>query len=88
MYYMRTTIRRLGNSQGVSIPRSVLDEVGLSIDAPVEMSVDGSSIVLRKISVTPRVGWAEDAALCTSESEDREWLEADLDPQSREGLAW
>jgi antitoxin component of MazEF toxin-antitoxin module len=32
MYHMRTTIRRLGNSQGGSIPKSVLDESGLATD--------------------------------------------------------
>jgi antitoxin MazE len=57
MYHMRTTIRRLGNSQGVAIPRSILDEAGFAIDSPVEMTVDGSSIVLRKIAVHPREGW-------------------------------
>lgn len=88
MYHMRTTIRRLGNSQGVSIPRSVLDEAGLAIDSPVEMTVDGSSIVLRKIAVHPREGWAEDAALVVDGPEDKEWLDADLDGKSRSELTW
>jgi antitoxin MazE len=88
MYHMRTTIRRLGNSQGVSIPRSVLDEAGLAIDSPVEMTVDGSSIVLRKIAVHPREGWAEDAALVVDGPQDKEWLDADLDGKSRDELTW
>jgi antitoxin MazE len=79
-------IRRLGNSQGVSIPKSVLDEAGLSVDAPIDMTVDGSSIVLRKIPSHPRDGWADDAALIADGEQDREWLEADLDSQSRAKL--
>jgi hypothetical protein len=50
------------------------------------MTVDGTSIVLRKIAVHPRDGWADDAALATESHEDREWIEADLDSQSCEEL--
>jgi antitoxin MazE len=88
MNNMRTTIRRLGNSQGVSIPRSILDEAGFAIDSSVEMTVDGSSIVLRKVAVHPREGWADDAALVDDGPEDQEWLDADLDVKSRGKLAW
>jgi antitoxin MazE len=85
---MKTVIRRLGNSQGVSIPKNVLDEAGLAVDAPVEMVVEGTSIVLRKIVGHPREGWADDAALVTDCAQDREWLEADLDSLSRDELEW
>ncbi len=84
---MRRMIRRLGNSQGVSIPKSVLDEAGLSIDAPVEMVVDGASIILRKVAISPRDGWAEDAALLSDDAHDHAWLDADLDSESRNELA-
>jgi antitoxin MazE len=88
MYHMRAIIRRLGNSQGISIPRSILDEAGFAIDSAVEMTVDGSSIVLRKIAVHPREGWAQDAALVDDGAEDRAWLDADLDAKARSELAW
>jgi antitoxin MazE len=58
MYFVKTAIRRLGNSQGVTIPRSILDEAGLAIDSPIEMTVDGSLIVIRKIESHPRERWA------------------------------
>ena len=88
MFYMRSIIRRLGNSQGVSIPKSILDEAGLAIDSPIEITVDGATIVLRKIAVHPRAGWAADAALVTYDVEDREWLDADLDAIVRAGHTW
>lgn len=84
---MRTVIRRLGNSQGVSIPRTILDEAGMTLDSPIEITVDGAAIVLRKISVHPRDGWAADAALVTDDVEDREWLDADLDAGARAELS-
>lgn len=88
MYHMRSVIRRLGNSQGVSIPKRVLDEAGLAIDSPVEMSVDGESIVLRKIAVDRRAGWADDAILAAADGDDVEWLAAELDAKSRSELTW
>lgn len=86
MFHMRSVIRRLGNSQGVFIPRSVLDEAGLAIDSPIEITVDGAAIVLRKLPIHPREGWAADAALVTDDVEDREWLAADLDAYARAEL--
>jgi antitoxin MazE len=54
---MLTTIRRLGNSQGVLIPKPLLQQVGLVDQA--EMRVEGDSLVLRRPKGEPRSGWAE-----------------------------
>jgi antitoxin MazE len=86
MFYMRSIVRRLGNSQGVSIPRSILDEAGLSIDSPIDITVDGGAIVLRKLAIHPRDGWAADAALESHDVDDHEWLDADLDAHARAEL--
>ena len=54
---MKTTIRRMGNSQGVIIPKPLLAQVGLSDEA--ELSVENNSIVLRKPTRAVRDGWAQ-----------------------------
>jgi antitoxin MazE len=54
---MLTTIRRLGNSQGILIPKPLLQQVGLVDQA--EMRVEGETLVLRRPKATPRSGWAE-----------------------------
>jgi antitoxin MazE len=54
---MLATIRRLGNSQGVLIPKPLLQQVGLVDQA--EMRVEGDALVLRKPKAAPRAGWAE-----------------------------
>jgi len=56
---MRTSLHRIGNSQGVIIPKPLLAQVGLS--GEVEMSVERDAIVLRRPARAPREGWAEDA---------------------------
>jgi len=53
---MLATIRRLGNSQGVLIPKPLLQQVGLVDQA--EMRVEGDALVLRKPKSAPRSDWA------------------------------
>ena len=65
---MLTTIRRLGNSQGILIPKPLLRQVGLEDQA--ELTVDGDSLVLRRPKSEPRAGWSEAAKLIASEKED------------------
>ena len=55
--HMKVAIRRLGNSQGVIIPKPVLAQVGLVAEA--EMRVEKGVIVLQKPASSPRTGWAE-----------------------------
>ena len=54
---MPTTIRRLGNSQGILIPKPLLQQIGLVDEA--EMRVEGDALVMRKPKAAPRTGWAE-----------------------------
>jgi antitoxin MazE len=54
---MLATIRRLGNSQGILIPKPLLQQVGLVDQA--EMRVEGDALVLRRPKAAPRSNWAE-----------------------------
>jgi len=65
---MLTTIRRLGNSQGVLIPKPVLRQLGLVDQA--EMLVEGDSLVLRRPRAEPRAGWAEAARRVAAAGDD------------------
>ena len=53
---MKIAIRRMGNSQGVIIPKPILAQVGLEGEA--EMVVEKGAIVLRKPVSDVRAGWA------------------------------
>jgi antitoxin MazE len=52
---MRTRIVRIGNSQGVRIPKPLLDQSG--IRGEVELEVQGGQIIIRGAD-KPRAGWA------------------------------
>jgi antitoxin MazE len=52
---MRTRIVRIGNSQGVRIPKPLLDQTGLRGD--VEITAEADALVIRPAR-RPREGWA------------------------------
>jgi antitoxin MazE len=56
---MRGSVRKLGNSSGVIIPKSLLAEAGLVVGDAVEMTLEERRIVLAPIEVPARAGWAE-----------------------------
>jgi antitoxin MazE len=53
---MRVQIIQIGNSQGVRIPKVLLQESGIKSEVELEIHSDG--ILLRNIS-KPRAGWAD-----------------------------
>lgn len=66
---MRTAIRKIGNSQGVLIPKPILAEAGLDVD--VDISVENGAIVLRPIQDRPpRAGWADAAREIAAQGDD------------------
>ena len=72
---MKSHIRRLGNSQGVIIPKPLLDEIGLKTGDPVELKVNKKGrLVLSPARGLPRSGWAADSqALAEAGERGRSW---------------
>ena len=56
---LHVTIRQIGNSKGVVIPKAILEQVGLN--EAVEMSVEGEKLILSKPKNPVRLHWAQDA---------------------------
>ena len=66
---MRTAIRKIGNSQGVLIPKPMLIETGLEAD--VDISVENGAIVLRPVrDHQPRAGWGDAAREIAAQGDD------------------
>ncbi|WP_168794064.1 AbrB/MazE/SpoVT family DNA-binding domain-containing protein [Paraburkholderia aromaticivorans] len=82
---MKTTIRRMGNSQGVLIPKPVLAQLGL--EKEVEMEVENDAIVLRRPRQKAREGWAE-ASKALAESGDDALLIGDFGNADDAELTW
>jgi antitoxin MazE len=68
MKRVQVTIRAIGNSQGVVIPKPLLALVGLQGRA--EMTIEGDALVLRRPAKAARAGWAEAAARIAEDADD------------------
>ncbi len=70
-----TTLRQSGGSIIVSLPKAFVEQLGLTPNSPVEVSLDGDRIVLAR---RKRVGLAARLALCDftvpASDEDEAWL--------------
>jgi antitoxin MazE len=84
---MQVSIRRIGNSQGVVIPKPVLAQLGLSGEAAAEMSIEGDALVLRKPARQVRIGWAE-AARKIAEAGDDELAMGEFGNAADTELTW
>lgn len=77
---MKTRIVSIGNSQGVRIPKLLLEEAGL--EGEVDLTVDDGAIVIRK-GATARQGWREAFAAMAEHGDD-----ALLDAEAASTSAW
>jgi antitoxin MazE len=73
---MRTRLVRIGNSQGIRIPKPVLDQVGLA--GEVELRVSGNTLVLAPVRAA-RAGWGDAFSVMAERGDD---ALADRDAQS------
>ena len=82
--FTTTTLRKMGNSTGLIVPKPMLDQLGLASGAKLELSLENGAVVARPAKRKVREGWEEDAkrigALGLTE-EEKEWLEFD-DPST------
>jgi antitoxin MazE len=66
---MEVAIRKMGNSQGVLLPKPLLAQAGLTDRA--ELRLRGGVIELRAPKAAARAGWAEDARRIAGAGDDR-----------------
>jgi len=50
---MQSRVQRWGNSLAVRIPKTFAQDIGLSEDAPVEISVSGGDLVIAPVKPRP-----------------------------------
>lgn len=64
---MRVELVQIGNSQGIRLPKVVIEQAGLSKE--LELEVSPGAVVIRPVNKT-RQGWAEAATACRAEGDD------------------
>ncbi len=63
---MRARIVKIGNSQGIRIPKPLLEQTGIGGD--VELDVEKNQIIIRPV-LNPRAGW-DDAFIAMAKKND------------------
>lgn len=65
---MKVAIRKMGNSQGVLIPKPIIAQVGL--EGSADLQVRDGVIEIRPLHRNPREGWADDARRLAEQGDD------------------
>ena len=84
---MRTALRKLGNSSGIIIPKSMLAEIRVGIGDPVDITVEEGRIVMAPLKRRPRAGWAE-ASREVAEAGDDALVWPEFGNPGDDGLVW
>ena len=87
MRTVHVSIRQIGNSQGVVIPKPVLAQLGLDRKAGAEMTIEDGALVLRRPASPARTGWAE-AARRIAEAGDDELVMGEFGNAEDSELVW
>lgn len=82
---MQVALRRIGNSQGIVIPKPLLAQLGLK--GEVNMTVENGALVLRKPAKPVREGWAE-AAQSIAQAGDDGLVLGEFANEGDDQLAW
>lgn len=67
---MQTALRKMGNSTGMIVPKSILKELGSEIGQEFKIAVENGRIVAEPVRREVRAGWAESAAQLAEAGED------------------
>jgi antitoxin MazE len=81
---IRTRLVKVGNSQGIRIPKPLLEQSGIQNE--VEIEVEGNRLIIRP-AAHPRAGWEEAIAAVLAESGDEGLLE-DETPTDWDKTEW
>ncbi|HWD59302.1 MAG TPA: AbrB/MazE/SpoVT family DNA-binding domain-containing protein [Stellaceae bacterium] len=80
-------MRKLGNSSGVIIPKSLLDEAGVAAGDALDMTLEEGKIVLAPVASQPRASWAN-AARAIAEVGDDALVWPEFGNAGDEDLTW
>ena len=71
---METLVRRIGNSQGITIPKPLCDELGITVGSRVKLAADGSCLTIKPIrdDTALRIGAAKGEKLVSDDFFSRE----------------
>jgi antitoxin MazE len=67
---MQSSLKKIGNSAGVLIPKPLLAEIGAKTGDSIDLTVENGRIVMELVAKAPRVGWAEASKRLAAEGDE------------------
>ena len=64
---MHTKLIKVGNSQGIRLPKAIIEQAGLEKD--LDLSIENGAVIIRPVH-SVRKGWARAAAECRAAGDD------------------
>ncbi len=74
---MKATIIPIGNSKGIRIPKTILEQCNIS--EKVSLEIKGNSIIIKPIKNTPRKDWDKYFKMMKDKKEDRLMINDQVD---------
>jgi antitoxin MazE len=74
---MLVSIIPIGNSKGIRLPKTVLDEC--SVSDKMELKVQNKEIILRPVNNKPREGWKKEFHKMHKNEDDKLVIESNID---------
>lgn len=76
---LQTTLRKMGNSTGLILPKPILDQLGLESGAKIELHIEDGKVIAEPVKPKRKVreGWAEAAREIGAQpltEEELDWL--------------
>jgi antitoxin MazE len=69
---MQASLRKIGNSTGLLVPRALLGELGVAAGTALDLRIEEGRLVATPVGQT-RAGWREAAAALADETLDPAW---------------
>lgn len=82
---IRSKVVQIGNSRGIRIPRTILEQAGLTDE--VEMKVEGNQLIIHA-SHHPRHGWEDRFAAMAEQGDDQLMDETSTTQWDEEEWTW
>ena len=82
---MKVKITKIGNSQGIIIPKTIIEECGFA--QKVNLEVKDNYLIVSSVAENPRQGW-EEAIIAAGVDEDEELLMGDYLEHSWDEEEW
>ena len=67
---MQTAIKKIGNSSGILLPKTVLAHLHLAAGDLIDLDIQEGRVVLSAVKQHPRAGWAEAAQTLAEAGDD------------------